>query len=332
MTHVIGIDIASESFVARAISQGQLPQALGNCESFSNNSDGFASCMAWSGSLGLIPTHTLIVVEATGIYWEALALYFHQHGFSLSVVNPAQIKYYGRSVLQRGKSDELDADLIARFGASMNLRLWEPPSALNEELQVLMRQRDAYVAMWTEEKCRLHSYQRAGHPPQKAILVSKRTIAFLHQQIKDLDKNFKDTIQKDDQWQKLYDLLQTIPGVGAITAGIFLTETHALAAFHSARQLTAYVGIAPAPYTSGSSVHKKPRISKIGNSRLRQAFYMAALSSIRFNPPMRSFYHRLASQGKAKKLIVIAIARKLLVLCFAICKSLKPFDPDYLLV
>lgn len=331
MTHVLGIDIASESFVARALSQEQSPQVLGKAESFSNASDGFVSCIAWSKSLGLIPANTLVVVEATGIYWEALALSFHQHGFPLSVVNPAQVKYYARSVLQRGKSDELDADLIARFGATMNPRLWEPPSALSEELQVLMRQRDAYVAMLTQEKCRLHSYQHAGHPSQKAITVCQRTIDFLQQQIKELDTNFKDTIHKDSHWQQLYDLLQTIPGIGAITAGIFLTETHALAAFHSARQLTAYVGIAPAPYTSGSSVFKKPRISKIGNPRLRRAYYMAALSSIRFNPLMRSFYLRLAAKGKSKKLIVVAIARKLLVISFALCKSLKPFDPDYLL-
>lgn len=328
MTHVLGIDIASETFVARAISVEPL-QAIGNHDPFSNNNEGFAACVSWSSELGLIPAQTLIVVEATGVYWEALALHFHQEGFPVSVVNPAQVKYYARSVLQRGKSDALDAELIARFGATMNPRIWTPPSALSEELQVLMRQRDAYVAMLTQEKCRLHSYQRSGHPSKKAIAVSKRTIAFLQRQIKELDTNFKDSIRQDAHWQQLYELLQTVPGIGAITAGVFLTETNALELFHSAKQLTAYAGIAPAPYSSGSSVYRKPRISKIGNPRLRRALYLSALSSIRFNPAMRIFYLRLVSRGKSKKLIAVAIARKLLVLCFAICKSLKPFEPNY---
>lgn len=329
MTHVVGIDIACETFAARLVVSQPSVVPVGAGMTFDNSIHGFTQCLSWLLAQELQPTETLIVVEATGVYWEALALFFSHRYFPLSVVNPAQIKYFSRSILQRGKSDQLDAETIALFGARMNPRLWKAPSPLGEELQVLMRQRDAYVAMLTEEKCRLHALEHAGRTPHQALAICKQTIAFLRKQIKQLDTSFKNTIQKDNQWKQLYDVLLAIPGIGAVTAGVFLTETRALNEFASSRQLTAYAGIAPVPYSSGSSVLRKPRISKIGNARLRKAFYMAALSSVRFNPHMRSVFHRLVARGKPKKVVLIAIARKLLVLCFAICKSQTPYQPDY---
>jgi transposase len=332
MTHVVGIDIACETFVARLLGCEPSIAPVGEITTFENSSEGFTKCLSWLLTVGLCAEESLIVVEATGVYWEALALFFYHRSFRLSVVNPAQIKYFSRSILQRGKSDKLDADLIALFGARMNPRTWQAPSPMSEELQVLMRQRDAYVAMLTEERCRLHAFEHAGHTPHEAIAICKRTIAFLRQQIRELDKSFKNTLRGDSRWQKLYDLVQTIPGIGTVTAGVFLTETRALNEFSSARQLTAYTGIAPVPYSSGTSVLRRTRISKIGNARLRKAFFMAAISSVRFNPHMRAFFQRLVARGKPKKLILTAVARKLLVLCFAICKSETPYRPDYVSV
>jgi len=329
MKHILGIDIASETFVGSIVTNESVPKNTSEATTFANTTTGFSTCVDWTHTLGLVPTETRIVVEATGVYWEALALFFHQHHFTVSVVNPAQVKYFAQSVLQRGKTDELDANLIARFGATMHPRTWEPPSALSEELQVLMRQRDAYLAMLTQERNRLHSYQRSGFPPQRAIVVSQKTIAFLEQQIKELETNFKNTINTDEHWKRMVELLQTIPSIGLVTAGILLTETQALVSFHSSKQLTAFAGIAPAPHTSGKSVHKRSRISKIGNPRIRKAFYMAAISAIRFNPAMKTFYDRLVARGKSKKLCIVAVARKLLIVCFAICKSQLPFDKHY---
>lgn len=329
MKHILGIDIASETFVGSIVTNESVPKNASEATTFANTGTGFSACVDWANALGLVPTETHIVVEATGVYWEALALFFHQHHFTVSVVNPAQVKYFAQSVLQRGKTDALDANLIARFGATMHPRTWEPPSALSEELQVLMRQRDAYLAMLTQERNRLHSYQRSGFPSQRAIAVSQKTIAFLEQQIKELETNFKNTINTDEHWKHMVELLQTIPSIGLVTAGILLTETQALASFHSSKQLTAFAGIAPAPHTSGKSVYQRSRISKIGNPRIRKAFYMAAISAIRFNPTMKTFYDRLVARGKSKKLCIVAVARKLLIVCFAICKSQQPFNNHY---
>lgn len=325
MSYVVGIDIASESFAVCLLDTST------HRKEFENAHPGFVACHDWLTELGVLATETLVVMEATGVYWEAVALFLHHQGYSVSVINPAQVKYFARSILQRGKSDEQDAELLAQFGQRMHPRLWEPPSAISEELQALMRHRDAYIAMLTQERNRLHALERSALRSERTIAVARRTIDFLRKQIKELDASFNDTIRRDDNWKRLLELLQTVPGIGLVTAAVLLTETGALAAFHSARQLTAYAGIAPIPYSSGTSVHKQPHISKIGNPRLRQAFYMAALSSVRFNPRVRTFYLRLVAKGKPKKVILIAIARKLLVWSFAICKSEQPFTPDYTL-
>ncbi len=329
MTHVVGIDIACESFVARILACSNTETAVGEATQFDNSTEGFTNCSHWFTTRDLRPEQTLVVMEATGVYWEALAIFFTQQGHPISVVNPAQIKYFSRSVLQRGKTDALDAHIIALFGARMKPRLWNPPSPLSQDLQVLMRQRDAYVVMLTEERCRLHSYEHAAHTPHQAIAICKGTISFLRKQIKELDESFKNTLHGDPHWSKLYDLLRSIPSIGTITASVFLSETRGLNEFLSSRQLVAYTGIAPAPFSSGTSVYKKPRISKIGNARLRKAFYMAAVSSIRYNPSMKIVFERLLEKGKPKKLILTAIARKLLVLCFAVCKSEKPYQLNY---
>jgi transposase len=329
MSHVLGIDIACESFVAHLVQDQPDPVPVDEDPLFDNTTAGFRRCAAWLQSHGTTPDATLLVVEATGVYWEALAWFFTEHGFPISVVNPAQIKYFSRSVLQRGKSDRLDAGVIALFGVRMRPRRWMPPSPISEELQVLMRQRDAYVGMLNQERSRLHAFQHAAHTPASAITVCEQTIAFLRKQIRELDDGFKDTLGGDPRWAHLYELLRTIPSIGPVTAGVFLTETRALNAFVSARQLTAYAGIAPVPYSSGSSTHHKPRISKIGDARLRKAFYMAAVSAVRSNPQMHRVYERLLERGKPKKLILIALARKLLVMCFAICQSDRPYCTDY---
>ena len=102
-----------------------------------------------------------------------------------------------------------------------------------------------------------------------------------------------------------------------------------LSSFLAARQLVAHAGIAPQQYESGTSVKRTACISKIGNARLRRAAYMAALSAIRCKGPLKDFYQRLIARGKAKKLALVAVARKLLVVAFKVARSGMPYDPQY---
>ncbi len=121
----------------------------------------------------------------------------------------------------------------------------------------------------------------------------------------------------------------SIPGVGELTAARMLAEIGDFRAFETSRQLTAYAGLNPRQYQSGSTIHRKSRISKTGNTNLRYALYMPALVAYRYNPLIKSFCKRLLENDKSKMVVICAAMRKLLVLAYGVIKSNKPFDPNY---
>ncbi|HEX2614696.1 MAG TPA: IS110 family transposase [Nitrososphaera sp.] len=331
---LVGLDIASLTFTARLLCDGT---PCGPVSEFANTPTGYQKLQRWLkqhtphrvAEMPFTPEQTLVVMEATGVYWEECALILHQAGYRVNVVNPAQVKAFARTILRRVKTDATDADLIARFALSVPLPAWNPPNLQLEALQLIMRQRETLLAMLTEEQNRLHALERRPAVPRLVIKTTRQHIAFLKRKIKDSEDAFKNDLKKHPQWQHSLELLTSIPGIGTLTAAVLLTETGAFGSFLEARQLTAYSGIAPAPHTSGSSVRGRSRISKIGNGRLRRALYMAALSAARVPSPLRAFYQRLRESGKPAKVALVALARKLLELAFAIVKSSQPYDPTH---
>lgn len=324
---IVGVDIASLKFVVRLLSQGT---PLGATREFDNAPSGFKALQSWLKDHGALPTETLVVMEATGVYWEECALALHTAGFAVNVVNPARVKSFAYTLYRRAKTDSLDADLIARFALTVPLKAWQPPSLEMGALQLIMRQREDYITMRDQERNRLHAQERSAQAPAYVLNTTRQHIAFLDRRIKDIENTFKKELKKHPEWQRSVDLLQTIPGIGAITAAVFFTETRALNGFTEARQVIAYSGIAPTQYSSGSSVNRPSSISKIGDPRLRRALYMAALSATRLeNSPFRAFYQRLRKKGKPAKVALVAVARKLMVLCFRVMSSQMPYDPAY---
>ena len=124
-------------------------------------------------------------------------------------------------------------------------------------------------------------------------------------------------------------MLCSIPGIGKVTARKILAELPDVACFKSARQAAAYAGLSPRRHESGKTVHRKGRLSKVGNAGLRKALYMPALVAIKHNPVIQAFAHRLRANGKCENVIIGAAMRKLLHIAFAVLKHNKPFDPAY---
>lgn len=144
LTHVIGIDISKDTISLRLLGLGDSPHPIGGIQTFSNCETGYRHLERWLCGLGVVANSTQVVMEATGVYWEGCAWYCHEHGFQVSVVNPAQIKYFARTTLMRGKTDPLDADLIARFGVTVKPLFWTPPDETLESLRIFVHQREAY--------------------------------------------------------------------------------------------------------------------------------------------------------------------------------------------
>jgi transposase len=263
-------------------------------------------------------------MEATSIYGNALARFLVAAGYEVSIVNSLRPKAFGRSELSRTKTDRADAKVIARFCAALQPAAWVPPAIEVEKLQALVHRLDNLTAMQQQEQNRLATVD--------PILVESITahIDFLNEQIVETKKRIRDHFDAHPALKAQRDLLTSIPGIAETTATVILAEIGDLDTFDSADQLAAFAGLTPQEFSSGSSVHGKPRLSKIGNSRLRKALYMPAIVARRYNPFIRTFCDRLLAKGKSKMSMVGAAMHKLLRQVFGVLKSQKPFDPNFL--
>ena len=156
-----------------------------------------------------------------------------------------------------------------------------------------------------------------------------RSAAQIERDIKKIEKAMREHIAQTVRLKRDYDLLRSIPGVGFVTACVVLAELGELDRFARARQVTAFAGLCPSEYESGSSVHKETRMSKCGNARTRQALYMAALTAVRQGGPLQDDYARMVASGKAKKAALGMVMRKLLVLMRALVVSGNRYDRHF---
>ena len=326
----LGIDISSETFnVCLTDTEGK-PLNETASRVFANTGAGYTELLSFLRDNRAEHATSHAVMEATGVYWEALALFLSEQTMMISVVNPLQIKRFAQTLLQRNKTDSLDATLIARFGATMKPKLWQPPQVAAEELQIIMHQRDAYVGMCTQERNRLHALKRRPRCPKNILAMSQQMIDTVKTSIADLDADIKERLQQTPEWHQAYGLITSVVGVGIITAGIILAETQCFNDIQSPEQFVAFAGLAPVLFASGTSVRRSPHISPLCCHRLRSALYLAAVSAIRSDKaPFRAFYQKLRSNGKPPKVALIAVARKIARIIAAVMRTQIPFQNNY---
>ncbi len=311
---VLGIDIGKQKFEVHLLVNGKAKS-----KSVSNSKEGFLILSQWlkKHNAGLVHA----CMEATGNYGDELALYLHDAGHTVSIVNPARIKGFAQSELIRTKNDMVDAGIIARFCLAMNPEPWSPPAPAVRRMQAIARRLDALVAMRTQELNRLGVAHSLVEPSIKQHLL------YLDFEIEKLKKQMRSEIDDDPDLRNKRDLLITIPGISDSTISVILAELD-FKKFESVREVVAFMGLAPKDKISGTSVKGKPRLCKTGNARLRKCFYMPAMVAMRFNPVVAQFQHHLKENGKNGKVIVCAAMRKLVHIIYGVLKTGKPFNPQ----
>jgi transposase len=313
---VIGADIAKKKFDVACLLEGKFKHKV-----FSNDAAGFASFVAWFLSL-CGDARPLICMEATGSYSLPLADYLVNHGFSVSLVNPAKIHAFAKSELSRAKTDKADAKLIARYALMTQPPLWIPPPANIRELQALVRRVEHLLEMIQMEQNRLET---ADASTQLSIT---NVLNILETELKSTRKAIKDHIDNNPDLKQRSDLLETIPGIGEACIAHLLLALSEHHGFTHAKQVAAFAGLAPMLRESGQW-RGNTHISKTGDSALRKVLYMPALCAKRYNPVIQVFWDRLQRNGKNGKAITCAAMRKLIHIAFGVIKSGKPFDPNY---
>jgi len=246
------------------------------------------------------PAHSLIVVEATGSYWVALAVCLHQAGYVVSVVNPAQAHNYAKSLPRRGKTDALDAHVLAQFAAERKPAPWTPPPQAYHELRQRLVMRDGLLEMRQQARNQRHALLQWP-------LVIGAVQEHLDAVIAELDKHLAELeaeiaqVLAEGAWAESASLLLSIKGIGLVTSAWLLVGTLNFQGCASAASASAYVGLVPLEHESGSSVHGRAQIGHGGQKRLRTALYLATLNAARFNPVIKAQYQRLRVAGKPMK-------------------------------
>jgi len=311
----LGLDVAK----AKLDCALRFPDGKYKSKVVENTPSGFKALIEWLAKHGATSAH--VCMEATGVYWEAVAGRLSAEGMTVSVVNPAQIKAFGQSQLVRTKTDQVDARLIASYCAERHPAAWQAPSANEQALRAMVLRLDSLQKMRTQESNRLDVSRDVVRPGITAH------IGWLDEQIKALAKEIRGHMDGDDTLKDKHALLDSIPGLGERTIAILLAYYADLERFGNARQAAAFAGVEPRQYESGTSVKMKPRMSKIGHAFLRKSLYMPALVALYKTAWGIRFRERLAAAGKPPKLIIGAMMRKLIHVAFGVLKSKKLFDP-----
>ena len=306
---ILGLDVSKDKLDACLLRPQ--PRTL----TVPNTPTGHAQLLTWAADAGALH----LCLEATSTYGFPVARHVHAAGHTVSVLQPLAVARYAQATLSRNKTDRLDAALIADFGRTQEPRAWTPPSPAQEQLQAQSRLRTELVEQRQGLQNRLDTAHRSVVPTLRSLLRS------LTGQIVKLDAALLATLANDHKLQAQAELLRTIPAVGPVLCAGLLAELPA--DLRTARAAVAYAGLNPRLRESGSSVHGRTSLSKLGNARLRRLLYVPALAGLQHNPVLAAQSARLAARGKPGKVRVAAVMRKLLGLCVGVLRSGQPWNP-----
>ena len=312
-TKYFGIDISKDVF--------DVMDQNSNYYQFSNNFKGFKQFFK------LLANSSHCVMESTGYYHLQLAYYLLENNIKVSVENPLSVKRFIQMKLSKIKTDKSDAKMICLYAQKVDLKLWVGNSKNQRECLQITRTLSIYIKQNTALKNKIHGEEVLGNPSKMVVRSLKRSLKNVKKEIKLLESKLVELVKTD--YQDLLTRLETIPGIGRKTALMLIVLTDGFNRFEKANQLCSYAGITPIIRQSGSSVNARPRISKIGNQKLRNLLFMCSFTASVHNKSCSEIYQRITNKGKSKKLALMAVCNKLLKQSFAIAKSGLIYDESY---
>ena len=329
--YVVGVDVSrAELVVAVHLPSGEM-RTLGT---FANAPEGWerlAHVLASLPSPGESATIHL-VMEPTGGYEQPLARFAGRQGWRISLPNPRHVRDWARGMGRRAKTDRVDAEILAAYGAATTPPIWQPLPAEVEELEALLERRAELQEALQQERNRCHALKAQGRWQGAVAASLEAHLAFLEQALQELEQEIRNHLDRHPGLKEEVARLRQVPGIGArncLPILVLLCRWRALTNNQgSAKGLTAYVGLDPVAYRSGTSVCRRSHISRQGNAIYRRLLFLGALGGVRGQNPLRTFYQRLVQRKKPKMVALVATARKLLVWAWAVFRDKTQFDPQ----
>jgi transposase len=275
--YFIGIDVAKRKLDVALLYKGKVKSKV-----VENSPAGYALLLQWLSQQGANTDVSHVCMEATGPYSEAAALALTDAGWTISVVNPARIKGFAQGELARNKTDRADAALLARFCLAMRPSVWVPPSQEWRQLRAWVDRLQALKDMRQQEVNRIEANQAANQP--EVVKTIQMHVDWLDAQIKQLESDIDDHINRHPPLKQDAQLLLSIPGIGTTTVAKLPAYAGDIKRFANAKALAAFIGVTPRHKLSGSSVKGRTMMSRTGHADLRKALYMPGMVGLRHNP------------------------------------------------
>jgi transposase len=330
LKQVAGIDVAAAELV---VSLGRMDEKAETgvyaSKAFANTESGFTALLLWVRKQSSAACPVRFVMEATGVYHEAMAYFLWEKNCPVSIIMPNKISSFFKTLNIKTVTDKSMSVAITLFGLEKQPDDWQPPGRVYRELRQLTRERDQLCRERTMLKNQLHAEQAEAWPARATIVRIEERIVFIGTQMKAVLAGIKALVKEDAGLGSQLEQIMSIPGIGLLTAAVILAETGGFALIRSKKQLSSYAGLDVREKESGTSVKGKPRISKRGNRHLRKAMHLPALAAIRHSEKYKAVYTRIVSRSGIKMKAVVAVQRKLLEMTFTIYKTAKAYDEHY---
>jgi transposase len=324
---VIGMDISKHSF-DMAILLADSPEDIFH-SAFSNDENGFKELMVFANETmsGFDITKALFCMEATGLYCNALLQFFQSQQANVWVENAVQIK---RSLgVKRSKTDKVDSIEIAKyaFKNSELVRLWKPSSIVLEKIKQLATLRERMVVTQKRLVTPINELRDAGQVQMADLLFKsiKKSINAIDGDLKKIEAKIMECLKEDASLHHIFSLITSVVGIGFVTAVNLIIHTQGFNIMCDSRKLACYCGVAPFPYQSGISIKGKTKISHMANKKLKTNLHLAALSAIKCDPEIKTYYERKVLEGKPKMSVINAVRFKLLARVVAVVNNDKEY-------
>lgn len=322
----VGIDISKDSFEVCIKQLAGEKVVIKATHSFQNSYSGFDDFLKWTLRKVTCP---IFVMETTGVYHEDLTHYLYSNEQKVSVVLANKMKHFAKSLNIKTKTDKADAQMIAQYGLERQLEWWQPMMPQMKNLRDLCRERLSLKKDLVRCKCQIHGLKHAHSTLEVVLQLKEKQIEFLEQNIQIIENEIIRITEDDKEFNQRVKNVESIKGLRLLTIVTVLCETNGFSQFNNIRQVVSYAGMDIAERQSGL-FKGKTRISKKGNSRIRECLYMPALSATSYNENIKALYQRVIERNPTtKRKGVIAGMRKLLILIFVLWKKNESYNPAF---
>lgn len=325
----IGIDISKKTIDAGLTTDGDKTK-MNHCK-FENNLKGFKKLIAWIRRYttnNQVESDWLFCMEHTGVYTFALCVFLEDTKLDYSMESALRIK---RSLgIRRGKDDKSDSKDIAKYAFThhKSMKINNLPSRNLMKLKSLLSFRERLVKQKVMLQASAKEFNQCMPEIFKVELIgvdSADCIKLIKDKIKMVEKAIRQIIKQDDELNRLYELVVSVKGIGLVIATTMIVHTNAFKAFTNARKFACYIAIAPFGETSGTSLNKDPKVSKLGYKKIKALFSNACCTAIQHDKQIKAYFNRKIAEGKSKGCVYNAVKNKLVARIFAVVKRGTPF-------